>query len=69
MDGKFLTFLGILLNVKAPEVINKATYDARCDLWSLGITMIEMADGFPPYHKLNPKRAMMMVPLKPPPST
>jgi len=52
----------------APEVINKLQYDSRCDIWSLGITIIEMADGFPPYHKLKPKRAMMMVPLKPPPT-
>jgi len=49
-------------------VINKTQYDGRCDIWSLGITVIEMADGFPPYYKFKPKRAMMMVPIKPPPT-
>jgi len=52
----------------APEVINRAAYDARCDVWSLGITCIEMADGFPPLHHMKPKRAMVMVPIKPPPT-
>jgi len=52
----------------APEVIQKMEYDMRCDIWSLGITIIEMADGFPPHHKEKPLRAMMMVPMKPPPT-
>jgi serine/threonine protein kinase len=52
----------------APEVIKKMDYDNRCDIWSLGITIIEMADGFPPHHKEKPLRAMMMVPMKPPPT-
>ena len=34
----------------------------------IGITLIEMADGFPPHHKMPPLRAMMMVPLKEPPT-
>eukprot|EP01118_Nematostelium_gracile_P004154 TRINITY_DN1488_c0_g1_i1.p1 TRINITY_DN1488_c0_g1~~TRINITY_DN1488_c0_g1_i1.p1 ORF type:complete len:449 (-),score=99.10 TRINITY_DN1488_c0_g1_i1:3-1349(-) len=52
----------------APEVINRASYGCQCDIWSLGITIIEMADGFPPHHNLKVQRAMMMVPLKPPPT-
>eukprot|EP01119_Soliformovum_irregulare_P012399 TRINITY_DN3219_c0_g1_i1.p1 TRINITY_DN3219_c0_g1~~TRINITY_DN3219_c0_g1_i1.p1 ORF type:complete len:487 (-),score=195.36 TRINITY_DN3219_c0_g1_i1:29-1489(-) len=52
----------------APEVINRAPYDNRCDIWSLGITIIEMADGFPPHFNIKLKRAMMMIPIKPPPT-
>eukprot|EP01090_Pellita_catalonica_P002032 TRINITY_DN11715_c0_g2_i2.p1 TRINITY_DN11715_c0_g2~~TRINITY_DN11715_c0_g2_i2.p1 ORF type:complete len:614 (-),score=83.72 TRINITY_DN11715_c0_g2_i2:1179-2882(-) len=51
----------------APEVIMKKPYDGKADVWSLGITLIEMAEGLPPYHDMNPMRAMMMVPNKPPP--
>ncbi|KAF2072206.1 hypothetical protein CYY_006472 [Polysphondylium violaceum] len=52
----------------APEVILKKSYDYKADVWSLGITIIEMADGLPPHMDMNPMRAMKMVPIWPPPT-
>ncbi|EGC36669.1 hypothetical protein DICPUDRAFT_150846 [Dictyostelium purpureum] len=52
----------------APEVILKKNYDYKADVWSLGITIIEMADGLPPHMDMNPMRAMKMVPIWPPPT-
>eukprot|EP01113_Clastostelium_recurvatum_P032515 TRINITY_DN4190_c0_g1_i8.p1 TRINITY_DN4190_c0_g1~~TRINITY_DN4190_c0_g1_i8.p1 ORF type:complete len:587 (-),score=130.72 TRINITY_DN4190_c0_g1_i8:28-1788(-) len=52
----------------APEIIMEQDYDNKCDIWSLGITMIEMGDGRPPYSDIFPLRAMMMIPMKPPPT-
>ena len=51
----------------APEVVQERPYDARCDIWSLGITVIEMADGVPPMNDLHPLVAMRKVPTNPPP--
>mmetsp|Transcript_7183 Transcript_7183/g.19670 ORF Transcript_7183/g.19670 Transcript_7183/m.19670 type:complete len:400 (-) Transcript_7183:268-1467(-) len=50
----------------APEVIKGHPYNAKADLWSLGITCIEMGDGRPPYFHINPMRAMLVIPSKPP---
>lgn len=52
----------------APEVIRENHYDGRADVWSLGITMIEMAEGTPPHANLNPLRAIFLIPSKPPPT-
>ncbi|XP_077364898.1 myosin-IIIa isoform X2 [Festucalex cinctus] len=57
----------------APEVIAceqqlDSTYDARCDVWSLGITAIELGDGDPPLSELHPMRALFKIPRNPPPS-
>ena len=38
----------------APEVISNGKYDARADVWSLGITAIELAQGRPPHHGMRP---------------
>ncbi|XP_059476387.1 myosin-IIIb-like isoform X1 [Neocloeon triangulifer] len=56
----------------APEVIAceqqlDASYDARCDVWSLGVTAIELAEGDPPLSELHPMRALFQIPRNPPP--
>nr|CAD7395057.1 unnamed protein product [Timema cristinae] len=57
----------------APEVIAceqqlDSSYDARCDVWSVGITAIELAEGDPPLSELHPMRALFQIPRNPPPS-
>jgi serine/threonine protein kinase len=52
----------------APEVIKESHYDGRADVWSLGITTIEMAEGYPPHSNLNPLRAIFVIPNKPAPT-
>uniref|UniRef100_A0A668B040 non-specific serine/threonine protein kinase n=1 Tax=Myripristis murdjan TaxID=586833 RepID=A0A668B040_9TELE len=51
----------------APEVIAceqqyDYSYDARCDVWSLGITAIELADGDPPLAEMHPVKALFKIP-------
>ncbi|KAK5584898.1 hypothetical protein RB653_006516 [Dictyostelium firmibasis] len=52
----------------APEIIKRQNYNIKCDIWSLGITAIEMAESFPPLYAMPPTRAMLMIPNKPPPT-
>lgn len=57
----------------APEVVQCETskenpYGYKADIWSLGITLIEMAEMEPPHHELNPLRVLLKIAKSQPPT-
>ncbi|XP_041803834.1 STE20-like serine/threonine-protein kinase isoform X2 [Chelmon rostratus] len=57
----------------APEVVMCETskdrpYDYKADIWSLGVTLIELAQIEPPNHEMNPMRVLLKIAKSEPPT-
>lgn len=52
----------------APELIRGEEYDAKVDIWSFGVTLIEMIDGEPPLMSEPVMRALLMITVRPSPT-
>ncbi|KAG6547084.1 hypothetical protein Mapa_011335 [Marchantia paleacea] len=51
----------------APEVIQESRYDGKVDVWALGVSAIEMAEGLPPRSNVHPMRVLFMISREPAP--
>lgn len=61
-------FLRMAPEVVMCETIKDAPYDYKADIWSLGITLIELAQIEPPHHELNPMRVLLKIAKSEPPT-
>jgi len=48
----------------APELIQRLPYKEKVDIWSVGITVVEIATGRPPFYELPPQEALEAIVLK-----